>query len=164
MRILGLDPGLARTGFGLIDTNCPTPFERCGCLTTAAGLPEADRLAELGDSLIALLTEAHPDLAAVESVYFGKNTKTAISTAQTRGVILYLLRRRAIPVIAFTPLQVKSRLTGFGRADKRQVQHLVQTRLKLVQAPTPDDAADALACALCAWDYSPAHSYASSLA
>jgi crossover junction endodeoxyribonuclease RuvC len=152
MTILGLDPGIARTGFGIIDTAKPSLFVRCGCLTTPASMASEDRLLTIGQDLRTLLRETRPDLAVVETVFFGSNTTTAMVTAQTRGVLLFVLREHHIPVHSLTPLQIKSRLTGYGAADKYQVQQLVTRRLKLHAVPQPDDAADALAAALCVAD------------
>lgn len=149
MVIIGLDPGLARTGFGAIDTARPHPFLRCGCLTTPASETSAQRLYTIGQDLTTLIADIKPELAVVETVFFGKNTTTAMLTAETRGVILYILRHHHIPVRSLTPLQIKSRLTGYGQADKHQVQHLITRRLRLTTPPQPDDAADALAAALC---------------
>lgn len=149
MIIIGLDPGLARTGFGAIDTEQEYPFLRCGCLTTSARQAADMRLHTIGQDLTTLLAEIQPDLAVVETVFFGKNSKTAMLTAETRGVLLYVLRQHKIPVHSLTPLQIKSRLTGYGTADKHQVQHLINRRLKLTAPLQQDDAADALAAALC---------------
>lgn len=149
MRILGLDPGLARTGFGILDTGNPQSFVRCGCITTPPNRTVSDRLAILGNDLNQLITATNPDIAAVEEIYFGTNTKTAIMTAQAWGVTLFILRQHNIQVKTVTPLQVKSRLCGFGRATKQQVQAVVTARLKLSKPPQPDDAADGLAIALC---------------
>ena len=148
MVILGLDPGIARTGFGVINTALPHSFVRCGCLTTPAHTPTPDRLLTIGEDLTTLITTYRPAVAVVETIFFGANSKTAMLTAQTRGVLLYLLRLHHIPVQSLTPLQIKSRLTGYGAADKQQVQALVTRRLHLTQAPQPDDAADALAAAM----------------
>lgn len=152
MIALGLDPGIARTGFGVIDTKLPSLFVRCGCLTTPAYAAIEDRLHMLGQDLEQLITRTSPDIAVVEAVFFGKNAKTAFVTAQARGVLLYVLRKHHITVQSLTPLQIKSRLTGHGRADKKQVGELVVRRLGLNSVPQPDDAADALAAALCAVD------------
>lgn len=149
MVILGLDPGLARTGFGVIDTNQPNQYVRCGCLTTPKYLELEDRLVMLGQDLEKIIASANPDHAVVEQVFFGANAKTAFVTAQARGVLLYVLRSHRIPIEHLTPLQIKSRLTGYGQADKHQIQILVTKRLGLGSAPKPDDAADALAAALC---------------
>lgn len=152
MTILGLDPGIARTGFGVIDTVKPQLFVRCGCLTTSPQAATEDRLLTIGQDLRTLLRESKPDLAVIETVFFGSNTTTAMVTAQTRGVLVFILREHHIPVHSLTPLQIKSRLTGYGAADKHQVQQLVMRRLKLHTPPKPDDAADALAAALCVAD------------
>lgn len=157
MIILGLDPGIARTGFAVIDTRRPGLLLQCGCLTTAAGRPLSDRLLTLANDLAALLRTHRPQHAAIEEVFFGTNTTTAIATAQARGVLLYLLGRARIPITPLTPLQIKSHLTGYGRASKQQVQAVIAQRLKLSCPPQPDDAADALAAALCAADRLPAH-------
>jgi crossover junction endodeoxyribonuclease RuvC len=159
MVILGLDPGLARTGFGAIDTERDEQYLRCGCLTTPSSLGTAERLQLIGNDLATLVAEIKPALAVVETVFFGNNSKTAMLTAETRGVILYILREHNIPSHSLTPLQIKSRLTGYGQADKHQVQHLVVRRLNLTAPPQPDDAADALAAALSwAGEHHPLHS------
>lgn len=152
MIILGLDPGIGRTGFGVLDTTTPSLFVRCGCLTTPPGQSLADRLHLLGQDLTRLIQDTKPAQAVVEEIFFGKNAKTAISTAQARGALLYVLRQHHISVTALTPLQIKSRLTGYGQADKQQMQAAITRRLNLVSQPQPDDAADALAAALCLTD------------
>ena len=149
MIILGLDPGIARTGFGLVTAQPSIEYIRCGCLTTEKGLSTADRLLELASDLENLIASHYPQIAVVESVFFGKNHKTAMLTAQTRGVLLYILRKNNVTIEELTPLQIKSRLTGYGTATKQQVQAVVTDRLNLSQTPEPDDAADALAAALC---------------
>lgn len=155
MVIIGLDPGLARTGFGVLDTKQARLFVRCGCLTTPAHDSLESRLATLGQDLAALLLAVLPEQAAVEEIFFGRNTKTALVTAHARGVLLYVLRQHHVPIASFTPRQIKSRLTGYGDASKRQVQTLVTQRLNLEQIPQPDDAADALAAGLCLADAKP---------
>ena len=155
MVIIGLDPGLARTGFGILDTNQVHFFVRCGCLTTPAHDSLDSRLAILGQDLAALLLAVSPDQAAIEEIFFGRNAKTAIITAHARGVLLYVLRQHHISITAFTPRQIKSRLTGYGDASKHQVQTLITQRLNLGQIPQPDDAADALAAGLCLADTKP---------
>lgn len=150
MIILGLDPGLARTGFGVIDMNREAQYIRCGLLTTPKNFTLEDRLHMLGSDLEQLIADTRPGHAVVEQVFFGANAKTAFLTAQARGVLLYVLRQNQIPVEHLTPLQIKSRLSGYGTADKQQVQRLVMQRLNLTNLPQPDDAADALAAALCA--------------
>ena len=149
MIILGLDPGIARTGFGVLNTAKSQSFVCCGCLTTSSRQPTADRLLALGQSLNATLDKYKPDKAVIEKIFFGANSKTAIVTAQARGVLLYILRQRKITTLSLTPLQIKSQLTGYGQADKSQVQAMVMRLLNLNTIPRPDDAADALAAALC---------------
>lgn len=148
MVILGLDPGLARTGFGVIDMGRKIRYIRGGILTTPKTFNLEDRLSMLGNDLTQLITDTRPEQAVVEQVFFGANAKTAFVTAQARGVLLYVLRQQHIPVEHATPLQIKSRLSGYGAADKSQIQRLVQDRLNLDTIPQPDDAADALAAAL----------------
>lgn len=150
MIILGLDPGIARTGFGVINSTNTNTFITCGCLTTSNIHSLAERLLILGDDLNSLVERHRPELCVIESVFFGANTKTAMLTAQARGVLLYILRKHHIEVQELTPLQIKSRLTGYGSADKHQIQTLVTQQLNLHTVPDPDDAADALAAALCA--------------
>jgi crossover junction endodeoxyribonuclease RuvC len=149
MIILGLDPGIARTGFGLVRANNPPTFIRCGCLTTPAQDNTSDRLSSLGQDLTQLIKQFHPDQAVIETVLFGKNVKTAMFTAETRGALIYVLRQYNIPVFNLTPLQIKSRITGYGAATKQQIQSMVVKRLGLSSPPQPDDAADGLAAALC---------------
>ena len=148
MVILGLDPGIARTGFGIIDTSKPKQYIRCGCLTTPQNMDLEDRLVIMGHDLEKIIVAHKPDQAVIEQVFFGANAKTAFVVAQARGVLLYIIRQHLIPIEHLTPLQIKSRLTGYGAADKHQVQTIVTQRLGLSQVPQPDDAADALAAAL----------------
>ena len=150
MNIIGLDPGIARTGYGVIQKGQPSTMITCGCLTTPAGQQLEDRLITLGENLTELLHTYKPDLAVVESIFFGNNKKTAITTAHVRGVLIYVLRSHHVPIQTLTPLQIKSRLTGYGSASKEQMQTVVKNILKLQEVPKPDDAADALAAALCA--------------
>lgn len=148
MIILGLDPGIARTGYGVIDTQQKNAYVRCGLLTTPSDFPLEERLALLASDLEILIHETHPDSAVVEHIFFGSNRKTAMLTAHARGVLLYILAKHHVSVESLTPLQIKSRLTGYGTAPKEQVQALVKQQLRLTTIPQPDDAADALAAAL----------------
>jgi len=152
MIILGLDPGIARTGFGVIDTTRTSSFIRCGCLTTPAHDLVENRLVTIGKDLEQLITTYKPQAAMVEQIFFGTNRTTAIVTAETRGVLVYILGLHKIPIHSLTPLQIKSRLTGHGRATKHQIQMVIMKRLQLDSPPQPDDAADALAGALCLAD------------
>ena len=148
MIILGLDPGIARTGYGLVDTSRQHQFIQCGCITTPAGGLIEDRLASVASDLTKIINMHSPDFAVVEQIFFGANTKTAMATAHVRGVILYVLQTHSVSIQSLTPLQIKSRLTGYGAASKEQMQRAVQQQLRLTNIPQPDDAADALAAAL----------------
>lgn len=149
MIVLGLDPGIARTGYGVINTSLPNQFVQCGCITTLPIHSLEHRLADIGNDITSLIEIYKPDLAVVEEIFFGKNAKTAISTAHVRGVLLQILASHHVPIQTLTPPQIKSRLTGYGAATKSQIQHLIQRQLHLTAIPQPDDAADALAAALC---------------
>lgn len=151
MIILGIDPGTARTGWGLIKSvRGQQSLLAYGCFTTSAKLPMEDRLLIIRTELTELLRKYKPNLVGVEKLFFAKNTKTALSVAQARGIVLVTLRGACIPIQEFTPLQVKQAITGYGRADKKQMQVMVKTLLKLKEIPKPDDAADALAIAMTA--------------
>jgi len=152
MIVLGLDPGIARTGFGILDTSQTQPYVSCGCLTTRPQKNAAARLLQIGQDATSLILKHKPDIAVIEDIFFNTNTTTAILTAQARGVLLYVLQKHHVHITSLTPLQIKSQLTGYGRADKKQVQSIIQQRLGLNRAPQPDDAADALAAALCVID------------
>jgi crossover junction endodeoxyribonuclease RuvC len=150
MRILGIDPGVTRAGIGLIDiaTNGTiTPLEWM-IITTDQGLPTHARLAEISRDIEEILDQYTPDCAVVEKLFFSTNSKTAMATAEARGVLLVSLAKRGIEIVEATPLQLKMSITGDGKADKKQMQSMVQRILKLETAPEPADAADALALAL----------------
>ncbi|HVW66806.1 MAG TPA: crossover junction endodeoxyribonuclease RuvC [Candidatus Peribacteraceae bacterium] len=150
MRILGIDPGLATVGIGLIESRSSTDFSVVEWLTieTKAGLPLPDRLKEIREDLAAYLQENKPDLAVIEKLFFATNERTAIDVAQARGVIVVTVAEHNIPIIEATPLQMKLGVTGDGKADKLQVQTMLLHLLKLQEIPRPDDAADALALAI----------------
>lgn len=151
MRILGLDPGVARTGFGVIDAERGRIHHRTsGCIVTSAGRPHPERLAALAVKLRALLRRQKPGLAAVERLFFTKNASTAMAVGEARGVTLAILAEAGVRVTEFTPSAVKVAVASYGRADKRQVQTMVKLLLKLPAVPESDDAADALAVALTA--------------
>jgi crossover junction endodeoxyribonuclease RuvC len=150
MIILGLDPGIARTGYGIVDTSQKNQFISCGCITTPSTDTLENRLASIASDLTQIIREHKPVAAVVEQIFFGTNVKTAITTAHIRGVLLYVLQIHNIAIQTLTPLQIKSRLTGYGSASKEQMQRAVQQQLRLTDIPRPDDAADALAAALCA--------------
>ena len=150
MLILGIDPGYAIIGWGVIRFErgkyIPVDF---GAITTNAGVPFNRRLEQIYDQLNTLLDTHHPDAVAVEKLYFQNNQKTAIDVAQARGVIVLCATKAGIPVYEYTPLQVKMSVVGYGRAEKRQVMEMTRIMLGLEKVPKPDDTADALAIAIC---------------
>lgn len=150
MRVLGVDPGLSRCGVGVIDGPAGDPtVVRVGVIRTPAKAPTAERLAALHAEITALVADASPDAVAVERVFFNANVRTAMGVGQAAGVVLLAAAQAGIAVREYTPTQVKSAVAGHGGADKAQVTYMVQALLRLVDAPQPPDAADALALALC---------------
>lgn len=150
MLILGIDPGTARIGVGLVEyKNKKISVKNYDCLTTRLADTTAERLNDLFEQLTKFIKKHQPDAVAVEDLFFFKNVKTVIKVSQARGVILLAAKRQNLPVHEYTPLQVKQALTGYGRAEKRQIQQMVKTILGLKEIPRPDDAADALAVAVC---------------
>lgn len=152
MRILGIDPGTALCGWGIIEKEKRSGHLRlagCGCVVTKKGLPLEDRLFKIYHELLKVIKKYKPEVLVCEEIFFFKNLKTAISVAQARGVILLAARSAKIGVAEYTPLQVKQAITGFGRAEKPQMQKMVQTILRLQEIPKSDDMADALAIAIC---------------
>jgi len=150
MRILGIDPGLARLGYGLIETGPPQRLLDCGMIQTAAGQPEGDRLVEIARDLRWVVRRWRPGLASVEKFFFYRSS-TTISVVQARGVVMMTLARLRVPVLEVAPMQVKLALTGSGHARKEEVLEAVMRELDLELPPRPDDAADALAAALTGW-------------
>lgn len=150
MRILGIDPGIATIGFGVVDTvGCTQTLVRCGVITTPAGQALSVRLDQIYGDMQRLLTAFSPEAMAVEELFFNTNITTGISVAHGRGVILLAGCRAGVPIFEYTPLQVKQAVVGYGRAEKAQVIDMVRRILKMKEAPKPDDAADAVAIALC---------------
>ncbi len=150
MRILGIDPGIAIVGFGLIESERgQARMLQYGAMTTEAGLPLAARLVQIEDDTRALLEQLKPDEIAIEELFFSKNITTGIAVAHGRGVVLCAAERLGLPIFEYTPMQVKQAVVGYGLADKRQVMDMTRRLLKLKAVPRPDDAADALAIALC---------------
>lgn len=150
-RILGIDPGTASVGYGLIDCLTPSSY-RClatGIIQTARHLAMGDRLRIIRQDVISLIEEFRPHLMSLEAIFFFKNAKTLVPVAQARGVILESAASMGLPVFEYTPMQVKLNLTGFGRADKRDVQLAVSRLIGHEKPVRPDDAADALALAIC---------------
>ena len=153
--ILGIDPGTATTGFGLIEANerGDLLYITCGHIATAPDTPAPQRLVTIKNSLLKLLKQYKPSVVVVEKLFFTTNITTAISVAEARGVVLATMAEHNLEILEYTPLQVKQGLTGYGKADKQQVQRMVKTILNLEDIPKPDDAADALAIAICAVHY-----------
>ena len=153
MIILGIDPGTAATGFGIINKlkvkSQQLKVITYGCIKTPTNLTTAERLKVLHNQLNLLIKKHKPDMVAVEDIFFFKNLKTAVKVSQARGVILLTAAKSKIPIFECTPLQVKQATTSYGRAEKIQVQKMVKTLLNLKEIPKPDDAADALAVAIC---------------
>jgi crossover junction endodeoxyribonuclease RuvC len=150
MRILGIDPGVATTGWAVVDfdeDSKPSPADY-GAILTAKDLTISQRLAEIYKDLNELIEKFKPEYAGVETLLFCNNAKTAISVGEARGVVLLILEQHKIPLSEFTPLQVKDSITGYGKANKRQVQESVKMLCNLDTIPKPDDAADALAIAI----------------
>lgn len=151
MLVIGIDPGTATTGYGIVEENNKNEIHAVeyGVVSTAAGLPAEIRLLEINQKINEILLLHRPDCGAVEKLFFQRNVTTAIAVGQARGVILLSLAQAGLPVNEYTPNEVKQAVTGYGAADKKQVQEMVRTLLNLKSIPKPDDAADALAIAIC---------------
>ena len=150
MRILGIDPGYGITGFGLIEAERNQyKLLRCGAITTPAGMDFSARLEIIYNDMKELLQVAKPDCVAIEELFFGQNVTTGIGVAQSRGVILLAVRQAGLEVSQYKPMQVKQAVVGYGNATKHQVMDMTKRILGLSQSPKPDDAADAVAIALC---------------
>lgn len=151
MIVIGIDPGIAITGYGVVreESNGELIPIEYGVITTLSSSNELSRLLDLYDRLSNLLDLHQPESGAVEKLFFQKNAKSAMSVGQARGVVLLSLARRKIPVYEYAPVEVKQAVAGYGAADKKQMQLMVKMRLNLDGIPKPDDAADALAIAIC---------------
>ncbi|MHB1317998.1 MAG: crossover junction endodeoxyribonuclease RuvC [Anaerolineae bacterium] len=150
MLVLGLDPGLAITGYGLIRGDGQRlELAEYGVIRTDAGLGMSERLVLIHDSLQQVLVRHTPDVAAVEELFFSTNARTAMLVGEARGVLLLTLAQSGLPIYEYTPMQVKQAITGYGGADKNQIQQMVRLLLSLDTLPQPDDAADALAVSIC---------------
>lgn len=146
MRVLGIDPGLAIVGYAIVEMRGPNFIVlEYGCLTTSSKSSSPDRLYYIYQELLKIIDEFKPDEMAIEELFFNQNTKTAIKVAEARGVEVLAARTKGLQVYEYTPLQIKMAITGYGRAEKMQVQLTLQNILKLKNVPQPDDAADALA-------------------
>ena len=150
MRILGIDPGVAIVGFGLIESDHGSlRMLQYGAITTPAGQPLAARLLQISRDMEELIDAFQPDEMSIEELFFSKNITTGIAGAHARGVILCAAEKKRLPIYEYTPMQVKQAVVGYGLADKKQVMDMTKRLLKLKAVPRPDDAADALAIALC---------------
>ena len=150
MRILGIDPGYGITGFAVVDADRSNlRLVSCGAITTPAGMDFSARLEIIYEDMRQLLQTAKPDSVAIEELFFGQNVTTGIGVAQSRGVILLAIRQAGLEVTSYKPMQVKQSVVGYGNATKHQVQDMTKRLLHLQAMPKPDDAADAIAIALC---------------
>lgn len=152
MIVLGIDPGTATTGFGIISVKNKSAYSVLdyGVISTPKNLTDAERLAILAEDLTAIIKKYKPEKIGVEKLFFTTNQKTVMTVSQSRGVILLIAQQKKLPIYEFTPLQVKNIVCGYGKAEKQQVQFMVKKTFNLKTTPKPDDAADALAIALCA--------------
>ena len=149
MRILGIDPGIATIGFGVLDSEKNShKLINCGVITTPAHTSLSSRLEQIYDDMLQLLELFKPDAVSIEELFFNTNQKTGIDVAQARGVTVLAAAQAGLPIYEYTPLQVKSSITGYGRAEKQQVQEMTRTILHLKEVPKPDDTADAVALAI----------------
>ena len=150
MVILGIDPGYAIVGFAaLLSEKGQTKFVSCGAINTEAGVPMPQRLLRIAEDLESLIAKFNPDALAIEELFFNQNVTTGIGVAQARGVLIMTAARLGVPVFEYTPSQVKQAVTGYGKAEKKQVMEMTRKLLHLASVPKPDDAADAVAIALC---------------
>ena len=150
MRVLGIDPGIATIGFGVLDSEKNShKLVKCGVITTPAHTSLSSRLEQIYDDMLHLLDLFKPDAVSIEELFFNTNITTGISVAHGRGVILLACRKYGVRVFEYTPLQVKQAVAGYGRAEKRQVMEMVKRICRLPAPPKPDDAADAVALAIC---------------
>jgi crossover junction endodeoxyribonuclease RuvC len=151
MFVLGIDPGTATTGYGLVREGVDGEYEVVdfGVILTPAGMLPEQRLLLLYDRLMEILLLHRPDCGAVEKLFFQRNVTTALAVGQARGVVMLGMAQQGLPVAEYTPLEVKQAITGYGGAEKMQIQLMVQAILRLADLPRPDDAADALAVAIC---------------
>lgn len=150
IKVLGIDPGTATTGWAIVEErngNCQTVAY--GHISTDKNTPEEERLVEISKDLGEIIEKYRPEEAAIEQIFFFKNQKTVIQVAQARGAILLTLSQNCVRISSYTPLQVKQALTGYGRAEKKQIQEMTKSILKLKCIPKPDDTADAIAIAIC---------------
>lgn len=149
MRIIGIDPGTGIMGFGVVDVvKGKIKLVDAGVITTPANTPHAERLEDIFDSLTSIISETKPDEMSIEKLFFSQNITTAMTVAEARGVALLVGKKAGLKISEYTPQQIKQSLTGYGKADKKQVQEMVRLQLGLSEVPKPDDCADAIAAAI----------------
>lgn len=150
MRIIGIDPGTGILGFGVVDIGPRNSISlvTAGVITTPAHTPLDERLEEIFDGLTEIIAETKPEQMSIEKLFFARNVTTAMSVSHARGVAMLTGRKAKLPIAEYTPMQIKQSLTGYGKADKKQIQEMVRIQLNLKEVPKPDDAADALAAAI----------------
>ncbi len=149
MRIIGIDPGTGILGFGVIEVlNGKMKLVDAGVVTTPAHTPLDERLEDIFDSLTEIIKSTRPDVMSIEKLFFAQNVTTAMSVSHARGVAILAGRKGGLPIHEYTPLQIKQTVTGYGKADKKQIQEMVRVQLGLKEVPKPDDCADALAAAI----------------
>ncbi|HMQ50932.1 MAG TPA: crossover junction endodeoxyribonuclease RuvC [Anaerolineae bacterium] len=150
MRVIGIDPGTAITGWGIVEgEGNELSLVACGVVTTPAGMPLPQRLQSIYRELTTIIDQYQPNSSAIEELFFSKNAKTALAVGHGRGVAMLALANADLPIVEYKPLEVKQALTGYGGADKQQIQQMVKLLLALDDIPRPDDAADAVAVAIC---------------
>lgn len=150
MRILGIDPGTATTGFSIVESiKGKITVLDYGCIRTAAGLPKNIRLQQIAEDLTTIIKKWQPQAGSIEKLFFKKNIKTAMAVAEARGVVIQKFTENGLDFHEFTPLEIKLAVCGYGKADKRMVQQMLKIMLKMSHIPKPDDAADAIAAAIC---------------
>lgn len=154
MRILGIDPGFGRTGYGVIEAGQSLRAIEYGCIETVPNTPNGSRFRDIYEAVTDVIERYRPDATAIEQLFFNRNVTTAFTAAEARGVVVLAAELASVPQFSYTPMQVKMAVVGYGRAEKRQVQEMVRVLLHLPSIPKPDDAADALAIAI-----AHAHSY-----
>jgi len=149
MKIIGIDPGTGILGFGVIEVNgTKIKLVEAGVIRTPTHTPHDERLEEIFDGLTEIIAATKPDVLSIEKLFFTRNITTAMSVAEARGVAVLVGRKAGLPIAEYTPPQIKQTLTGYGKADKKQVQEMVRIQLGLKEVPKPDDCADALAAAI----------------
>lgn len=149
MRIIGIDPGTGIMGFGVVDVvKGKVTLVDAGVITTPAHTPHAERLEDIFDSLTSIIAETKPEEMSIEKLFFSQNITTAMTVAEARGVALLVGKKAGLKIAEYTPQQIKQSLTGYGKADKKQVQEMVRLQLGLSEVPKPDDCADAIAAAI----------------